>query len=224
MFTNLSKSASVLAAGAVSMTLIAPQAASAAMISPINSVSTSSNTAGSLGNTIDQSGLSANYDATTDFDSFVTSTTHAGLNANNAVAIIPPAGVVTYGLGGPVTIEAFALWNENRGGSAASLGVQNFRLFADNDNDFSNGNLGQLGTDFVAVTGSLGQAFNFAATTTSFVHFQIIDNYGDPRGTTYGEVAFKTGTVPEPLTILGAGTAVAFGAGFKRKLGKAKKK
>ena len=30
--------------------------------------------------------------------------------------------------------------------------------------------------------------------------------------------------VPEPLTILGAGTAIAFGAGFKRKLAKAKKK
>jgi hypothetical protein len=30
--------------------------------------------------------------------------------------------------------------------------------------------------------------------------------------------------VPEPLTIIGAGTAVAFGTGFKRKLGKAKKK
>lgn len=31
-------------------------------------------------------------------------------------------------------------------------------------------------------------------------------------------------TVPEPLTILGAGTAIAFGTGFKRKLAKAKKK
>ncbi len=30
--------------------------------------------------------------------------------------------------------------------------------------------------------------------------------------------------VPEPLTILGAGTAVAFGAGFKRKLNKSPKK
>lgn len=30
--------------------------------------------------------------------------------------------------------------------------------------------------------------------------------------------------VPEPLTILGAGTAIAFGTGFKRKLAKAKKK
>ena len=30
--------------------------------------------------------------------------------------------------------------------------------------------------------------------------------------------------VPEPLTILGAGTAVAFGTSFKRKLAKAKSK
>ncbi len=30
--------------------------------------------------------------------------------------------------------------------------------------------------------------------------------------------------VPEPLTILGVGTALAFGTGFKRKLGKGKKK
>ncbi|CCQ53984.1 hypothetical protein CWATWH0402_1198 [Crocosphaera watsonii WH 0402] len=30
--------------------------------------------------------------------------------------------------------------------------------------------------------------------------------------------------VPEPLTILGTGTAIAFGAGFKRKLAKTKKK
>lgn len=34
----------------------------------------------------------------------------------------------------------------------------------------------------------------------------------------------EVGTVPEPLTILGAGTAIAFGASFKRKLGKPKKK
>lgn len=33
-----------------------------------------------------------------------------------------------------------------------------------------------------------------------------------------------TNVVPEPLTILGAGTAVAFGTGFKRKLAKTKKK
>ncbi|MDJ0844669.1 PEP-CTERM sorting domain-containing protein [Crocosphaera sp.] len=31
----------------------------------------------------------------------------------------------------------------------------------------------------------------------------------------------EVSAVPEPLTILGAGTAIAFGTGFKRKLGKA---
>ncbi|WP_438357543.1 PEP-CTERM sorting domain-containing protein [Aphanothece sacrum] len=31
------------------------------------------------------------------------------------------------------------------------------------------------------------------------------------------------GVVPEPLTMLGAGAAVAFGGAFKRKLGQAKK-
>ena len=35
---------------------------------------------------------------------------------------------------------------------------------------------------------------------------------------------FDVQPVPEPLTILGAGTAIAFGAGFKRKLAKVKKK
>ncbi|MCH2248071.1 MAG: PEP-CTERM sorting domain-containing protein [Crocosphaera sp.] len=30
--------------------------------------------------------------------------------------------------------------------------------------------------------------------------------------------------VPEPLTILGAGTAIGFGTAFKKKLGKNKKK
>lgn len=35
---------------------------------------------------------------------------------------------------------------------------------------------------------------------------------------------YPTGVVPEPLTILGAGTAIAFGASFKSKLAKARKK
>ncbi len=39
-----------------------------------------------------------------------------------------------------------------------------------------------------------------------------------------GERPEPTNAVPEPLTILGAGTAIAFGTGFKRKLAKALKK
>ncbi|MDJ0599151.1 MAG: PEP-CTERM sorting domain-containing protein [Crocosphaera sp.] len=36
-------------------------------------------------------------------------------------------------------------------------------------------------------------------------------------------VGYDVQTVPEPLTILGAGSAIAFGTAFKRKLAKAKK-
>ncbi|WP_035829475.1 PEP-CTERM sorting domain-containing protein [Crocosphaera watsonii] len=43
-------------------------------------------------------------------------------------------------------------------------------------------------------------------------------------GLSGGAIRGQLQAVPEPLTILGAGTAIAFGTGFKRKLGKAKKK
>lgn len=48
-----------------------------------------------------------------------------------------------------------------------------------------------------------------------------------PVGTTMNGIdnwSVEIQVVPEPLTILGAGTAVAFGTSFKRKLAKAKKK
>lgn len=46
----------------------------------------------------------------------------------------------------------------------------------------------------------------------------------ETAGATTYEFDFQVTAVPEPLTILGSGVAVAFGAGFKRKLSKAQKK
>lgn len=48
---------------------------------------------------------------------------------------------------------------------------------------------------------------------------------GSNRQVDFQNIGFtgEVSAIPEPLTILGAGTAVAFGTGFKRKLGKAKK-
>ena len=46
----------------------------------------------------------------------------------------------------------------------------------------------------------------------------------DGSGAISGVVFTEFQAVPEPLTILGAGSAIAFGASFKRKLAKAKKK
>ncbi len=50
--------------------------------------------------------------------------------------------------------------------------------------------------------------------------YAALDNFRITASDTPGDI----GVVPEPLTILGAGTAIAFGTGFKRKLGKANKK
>ena len=49
-------------------------------------------------------------------------------------------------------------------------------------------------------------------------YYVVISNFDNVR------LSVEKAVVPEPLTILGAGTAIAFGAGFKRKLGKANKK
>ncbi len=214
MFTNSIKRISLIASGAIFTTVIGSQTADAAMISPI-SASTSNTTDGSLTNTINQTGLSATYNPTTDFDSFVTSTTHALTTPDNSVGILPATGIVTYGFGGAFNISAFGLWNGN--GAVANFGIEEFSLFADNDNNLDNGTLGQLG-NFIATQGPLGQTFNFTATSASFVHLQVIDNYGGVGGTIFGEVAFKTAEVPEPLTILGTATALGFGALFKKKL------
>lgn len=46
----------------------------------------------------------------------------------------------------------------------------------------------------------------------------------ETAGVTTYEFDFQVTAVPKPLTILGAGVAVAFGTGFKRKLSKAHKK
>ena len=58
-------------------------------------------------------------------------------------------------------------------------------------------------------------------------NFYIRDSsfsYEDSPGILDGKGSVSYKITPEPLTILGAGTAIAFGAGFKRKLAKARKK
>ena len=49
-------------------------------------------------------------------------------------------------------------------------------------------------------------------------------NVGNGVEVNFDNVQLTATSVPEPLTILGTGTAIAFGAGFKRKVGKVKKK
>jgi len=160
-----------------------------------------------LVNQINQSGLSAGYVAgVTDFDSFVASTTHNGALALNSGFSVGPFGSFSYDLGAVYNIDAIGLWATANTGS-----VLNFNLYADSDNDFSNGNSGLLG-GFTALgsnytTADPGQAFTFGDVSTRYVHMEILTTDGGAQPG-LGEVVFRTATVvpePEPLALFAAG-------------------
>lgn len=160
-----------------------------------------------LVNQINQSGLSAGYIAgVTDFDSFVASTTHDGLAALNSGFSVGPFGSFSYDLGAVYNIDAIGLWATANTGS-----VLQFNLYADNDNDFSNGNSGLLG-GFTAVGSNYtsadpGQAFTFGDVSTRYVHMEILTTDGGAQPG-LGEVVFRTATMvpePEPMALFAAG-------------------
>jgi hypothetical protein len=167
-----------------------------------------------------QSGLSATYTSgTTDFDTYVSSTT-ANASSSNIWVSAPNnrTGFVTFDLGASYDVNALALWALR---SVNTNAVRNFTLYADTD-----ANTSSLGTslgNFSAVAAVGGdavqsQVFNFATTNTRYIQMNITSN---ARGALTGmnEVAFRQApaAVPEPLTILGAATAAAFGTAFKRR-------
>lgn len=82
------------------------------------------------------------------------------------------------------------------------------------------------GADGFVSLGDNGKiAFNLTSTvSTSSPLFLYIGEVGDNGEVASGSIIVSSSPVPEPLTILGAGTAIAFGTGFKRKLKKIQKK
>ena len=88
--------------------------------------------------TIDQSGLSANYvSAVTDFDSFVATTTAGNFEKSiGGRSGLPDPVLFDYSLGSTSTVDAIAIWNQQ--GSAA---LNNFSLFVDILADFSTATL-----------------------------------------------------------------------------------
>ena len=61
------------------------------------------------------------------------------------------------------------------------------------------------------------QIFDFSTTTAQFIRMDITSSYISNNRVGIGEVAFEGQPIPEPLTILGTGLALGFGAIFKRK-------
>jgi hypothetical protein len=209
----------------VAMLTLAPNAQAAGLV--LGSTATTnmgvySQTGNSLSNLTNKSGLSATYTSgITDFDSYVSSTTSNSTLSSSGwfSALNVKTGFVTFDLGASYDVNALALWALSPNNSNA---VRNFSLYADTDANTSS--LGTLLGNFSAVNASgtgiatQSQVFNFATTNTRYIQMNITSNAGGALSG-LSEVAFRQApaAVPEPLTILGAATAAAFGAAFKRR-------
>lgn len=214
-----------LIATAIALSLpvaLAPHAQAAGIVRGSTATGPFTNIAGtSLANVTNQSGLSASYvSGTTDFDSYVATTTHNSIQASNSWLASPTTGFVTFDLGASYTLDALALWPLN---FFSTLAIRGFTLYADTDADPTNpgASLGNFNAVNASSTTVTAQVFNFTATTTRFIQLQITSNGGSATGSGFGEVAFRevtaTATTPEPSALVGLAAVVAFGAGLKRR-------
>lgn len=194
------------------------------LVGPTSVTTTMGTNAGSVSQLIDQSGLStpqAPYSScATNFLSFMDGTTHSSPPADFGWRSSSATGFVTFGMDcQPKPIVGIGLW-QSTFASGASTQLKDFDLWADVDGDVNNG-LGTLIGSFTAnQTSNLhpGQVGHFGPHKTPFIHLEVLSNYGNASTTTLGEVVFAT--VPEPMTMLGAGVAAGLGAVFKRRSSK----
>jgi hypothetical protein len=203
---------------------LAPNAQAAGSIIGSTATTNMGTTTGSISNIINQSGLSASYTSgVTNFDSYVSTTTTAGLSSNNVWQSSSVTGFVTFDLGASYNIDALALWPVRAVNANA---VRNFSLYADTDSSTLGTLLGNfspvpaVGTDAAIQA----QVFNFASTDTRYIQMNILTNAG---GTLSGlqEVAFREGATPVPwetdaLSVIGATLLFAGGVWTKRKSAK----
>ena len=104
-------------------------------------------------------------------------------------------------------MERLLLWNSHE-----TFAINKFELFADDDNDFSNGTISLLGT-FRADQDSTNQIpvqrFPFPATSTQYVHLNILSTHGSnsisAAEIAFEEIPFEFSPIPGITFLLGAG-------------------
>lgn len=161
---------------------------------------------GTLAQTYNQSGLSANYvSGVTDFDSYLTGggPTHTWVFQGNEWFSNEQlnSASVTYDLGAVLGIDKFALWHED----ASGFGLLNLLGSSDGTNFFSLAS-GLTPTNTTLNVDYRAQVFGFSASNVRYVRMDMSrcpqENNSGFTACAIGEVAFRTAgtTVPEPVS------------------------
>lgn len=217
----INKMVSFTALAVSALVATAAQAGPGVIIAPISAtVDTNGPGFGSITNTFDQSGLSTGYTAgVTNFDSYIASgpthtTTFSGFEffGNSGTSTLQ----VTYDFGSIKSINALALWNEE------SSGIGSLNLLTSLDGTtFTSLASGLIPTDN-GLAAYLADVFAFGNVSTRYVRFEASGCpqpiVGSFTACAIGEVAFRSGAIPEPsswaLMIAGFGLV---GAAMRRR-------
>lgn len=193
------------------------------IISPVAASASSDVSSNSIGNTIDQSGLSMGFTSgVTDFDAYIASnpthtTTFAGFEWFTPQDVL--SATVDYDLGGVYNIDQMALWNEE------SSGIGQFNILVSQDNV----NFTTIGSNLSPfdnpLADYLADVFDIQDSLARYVRLEVSGcpqpNPGTFPGCGIGEIAFATRddipSQPEPATILGLLAVSGLGLGMKRK-------
>ena len=218
------------------MTLISlsvfSQSAQAAIIGGLTASTPDMNATGSLIHLIDGSGLASNTPALTGIHS-VTDSTNSWTNNFSA-------GNILFDFKSVYTLAGFSFWNNTS--FSPNQGVQGVTIATSLDGITYSALQGITGSTAFNTTTGVGtfaqgiantvsgpQQFTVTATDARYLRLNITSNYGGDY-TGFNEIQFDSApvstpsAVPEPLTMLGAATAVGFGAMFKRRVNEANKK
>ena len=190
--------------------------------SPTAATSPETTNQGSLGQLIDQSGITPFISGVTDFDTYgPTAVSHPGLindvgwfgGPTKAEMSSTNPGEIAIDLGAVFTLTRVAYW-QTTGISRLSA----VTIYSDTDDDFTNGFTANIGS-FSPADSLLGHVFDVTDASTRYLQFQWTDIHPSTSTFRGGLGEFAVAIVPEPasLTLLGLTGPVLLGVRGRHK-------